>query len=127
MIYNGSYYYAAKKGDNIYVIRYDLEREMQIGNDLKLQDCDVRSNNYLYKSEANHIDIMADENGVWAVCAVRESNNTAVFKLNITQTGVTIEKTWNISVKHQDTGDMFILCGILYAVDSVTEYETRIR
>lgn len=81
--------------------------------------------NHLYKSEYNNIDIMADDNGIWVVCALTDSNNTAVTKLNMTS--FKIEYALNISVKHQDVGDMFIICGILYAVDSVTEFNTKIR
>lgn len=34
---------------------------------------------------------------------------------------------WNISLNHHKVGEMFIVCGVLYAVDSVTERNTKIR
>lgn len=34
---------------------------------------------------------------------------------------------WNISINHHKVGEMFIVCGVLYAVDSVVEQTTRIR
>lgn len=34
---------------------------------------------------------------------------------------------WNISLEHHKVGEMFIVCGVLYAVDSVTERNTTIR
>lgn len=33
----------------------------------------------------------------------------------------------NISVHHRMVGEMFIVCGVLYAVDSATELDTKIR
>lgn len=127
VIYNGSFYYAAERNKSIYVIRLDIEREPPDEKELLLEYCDMENNNYLYKAERNHIDIMSDENGLWAVCALRQTNNTAVTKLNTTYSGLHIDKAWNISVKHQDAGDMFIICGILYAVDSINLYDTRVR
>lgn len=34
---------------------------------------------------------------------------------------------WNISLDHHKVGEMFIVCGVLYAVDSTTERNTKIR
>ena len=96
------------------------------GTSIRLTSCDTSARNYLYKSEKNHVDVMSDENGVWAICALEKSNNTVVWKFNTTGT-FSVERAWNISVRHQDAGDMFIICGILYAVDNVTAPFTRIR
>lgn len=38
-----------------------------------------------------------------------------------------IQYIWNISVDHHKVGEMFIVCGVLYAVDNVTERDTKIR
>lgn len=107
-------------------MRFSLDEDKLHDNGLELPHCDLSRNNYLYKSDKNRMDIMADENGVWAVCAAIGSNNTVVYKINISQPIMAIERAWNISVKHQDAGEMFIVCGILYAVNSVTEYDTKI-
>lgn len=37
------------------------------------------------------------------------------------------QRIWNISLEHQKVGEMFIVCGVLYAVDSVTDRTTKIR
>lgn len=37
------------------------------------------------------------------------------------------QQIWNISLDHHKVGEMFIVCGVLYAVDSVTERNTSIR
>lgn len=125
MIFNGSFYYVTKKQNKIYVIRKDLYSG-DGDRSVLLAQCDTSVYNYLYKSEKNHVDVMSDENGIWAVCATNTSENTLVWKFNTTST-FEVERAWNISVKHQDAGDMFIICGILYAVDNVTAPFTRIR
>lgn len=38
-----------------------------------------------------------------------------------------MQYSWNISVNHHKVGEMFIVCGVLYAIDSVTERNTKIR
>lgn len=38
-----------------------------------------------------------------------------------------IQYSLNISINHHKVGEMFIVCGVLYAIDSVTERNTTIR
>ncbi|GIX85136.1 noelin [Caerostris extrusa] len=40
---------------------------------------------------------------------------------------LTTEYVWNITLPHRKVGEMFIVCGVLYAVDSVTDATTSIR
>lgn len=37
------------------------------------------------------------------------------------------QKIWNVSIDHHKVGEMFIVCGVLYAVDSVSITNTKIR
>ena len=48
-----------------------------------------------------------------------------VFQLDVIN--LTIQYIWNISLSHNKVGEMFVVCGVLYAVDSVTDRNTRIR
>lgn len=73
----------------------------------------------------NYVDLAVDENGLWVIYGLETSNNTAVLLVN--PTTLVIEYGWNISIKHDRAGDMFIVCGVLYAVHSVTERNTTIR
>lgn len=38
-----------------------------------------------------------------------------------------VEYSFNMSINHRKVGEMFIVCGVLYAIDSVTEHSTTIR
>lgn len=71
------------------------------------------------------MDFSTDDNGLWVIYGLPGQNNTAVIKLD-TYT-LEIQYAWNISLKHQKAGEMFIVCGVLYVVDSVTDRHTKIR
>jgi hypothetical protein len=45
-----------------------------------------------------------------------------VMKFNGTQ----IEYIWNLTIDHQTVGEMFIICGVLYGIESVSERNTKI-
>lgn len=38
-----------------------------------------------------------------------------------------IQHIWNISLEHHKVGEMFVVCGVLYAIDSVTDRNSKIR
>lgn len=38
-----------------------------------------------------------------------------------------IQYSWNITLDHKKFGEMFIVCGVLYAIDSTTEKNSQIR
>lgn len=73
----------------------------------------------------NYVDLAVEENGLWVIYGLEDSNNTAI--LHVDPNTLEIEYAWNISIKHDRAGDMFIVCGVLYAVHSVTERNTTIR
>jgi hypothetical protein len=54
--------------------------------------------NYLYTTEYNLVDFNIDENGLWVIYSLQESNNTIVSMLN----PVTLEAMYslNISINH---------------------------
>lgn len=79
----------------------------------------------LYKTDHNYFDFNVDENGLWLISGLPDSNNTIVTKLDHDR--LDIQYSWNISVDHQKVGEMFIVCGVLYAIDSGTERNTKIR
>jgi hypothetical protein len=79
----------------------------------------------LYNSQHSYFDFNVDENGVWVIYGLRRYNTTVVVKFD--PATLAIEYAWNVTLDHQKVGDMFIVCGVLYAVDSLTDGETKIR
>lgn len=80
---------------------------------------------HLYTTEHNYMDLNVDDNGVWVIYGSQHSNNTVVAKLDVNS--LNILYSWNISVNHHKVGEMFIVCGVLYAIDSCTDRNTKIR
>ncbi|KAG8229193.1 hypothetical protein J437_LFUL001065 [Ladona fulva] len=124
VVYNGSFYYNQLNQSK--VIRFDLTTEAYAGVEAPLAPHNGGGANYLYTTEYNYLDFSTDENGLWVIYGLPPpSNNTVVMKLD----AVTLKREymWNISIDHHKVGEMFVVCGVLYAVDSVTETNTKIR
>ncbi|KAJ6637052.1 Olfactomedin-like protein 2B [Pseudolycoriella hygida] len=122
VVYNGSFYYQGENTDKI--VRYDLEQRKELDT-TSLYKAAASGSNYLYTTKHNYMDFNVDENGLWVIYATTDSNHTHVAKLN----PFTLEAqyNWNISINHHKVGEMFIICGVLYAIDSVVERSTQIR
>ena len=121
MVHNGSFYYNQKNRPSI--IRFDLATEAS--RSVELPQASSTDNNKLFDKGYNYVDLSVDENGLWAVYGLPENNNTVVVKMDAFT--LKREYSWNISVDHHKVGEMFIVCGVLYAVDSVTDRDTKIR
>lgn len=121
LVYNGSFYY--HQANSHMVVRFELSDGRNGAKPIR--DAAYNNGNYLYSSELGYMDLMADENGVWVVYSAKDTNNTLVRKLN--PFSVETEYMWNVTLPHRSVGEMFISCGVLYAVDSVTAPSTRIR
>ena len=84
----------------------------------------------LYTTQYNYMDIATDENGLWVIFPSNYTNNTMVMKFNYTNDprdrSLKVEYIWNLTIDHQTVGEMFIICGVLYGVESVTERNTKI-
>ncbi|XP_074600252.1 uncharacterized protein LOC141854466 isoform X2 [Brevipalpus obovatus] len=127
VIYNGSFYYF--NGQMRKIIKYDL----------RTKDCAYLdhtfyglSNRFLYQKQHNHIDLAADENGLWIVFpnggaenfVDTANNNTMVMKFD--SNSMLIEKVWNIKLDQTRKGEMFIVCGVLYAISTVRETAAKV-
>lgn len=86
---------------------------------------EVNKTRNMYLPNYNVIDFNADDRGIWIIYAAKDTNHTMISRINET----TLEPlvTANISLEHQKVGEMFIVCGVLYAVDSVNKTDTQIR
>jgi len=140
VVYNGSFYYFNKQYEAI--VKYDLAtkeeiclqipREKQRRKEKKkachnLKDRDDTYMAQLYPEMGGQVfvDLAVDENGLWALMAFKENNHTGVLK--ISDHDLELQYMWNISLNHNLVADMFIVCGVLYAVDKTDAQETKIR
>ncbi|KAK9497198.1 hypothetical protein O3M35_004562 [Rhynocoris fuscipes] len=121
VVYNGSFFYHHNQKPQI--VKYDLISE--VSQLLTIPHALVNETNYLYTTAHNFMDFSVDDNGLWVIYGLPESNNTGIVKVDTYL--MDIQFAWNVSLKHQKAGEMFIVCGVLYVVDSTLERRTNIR
>ncbi|GLV40608.1 uncharacterized protein CBL_04410 [Carabus blaptoides fortunei] len=121
VVYNGSFYYNSR--DRPAIMKFDLATERY--HSLEVPLVATNGTNYLYTTEYNYMDFSVDENGLWVIYSMPLTNNTVVMKVKADS--MDIQYMWNISINHHKVGEMFIVCGVLYGVDSITERNTKIR
>ncbi|XP_023337946.1 uncharacterized protein LOC111708717 isoform X2 [Eurytemora carolleeae] len=142
VVYNGSFFYFSEEKEAI--VKMDLSthelrclpipREKQkdlMEPNLRCEDVKKREGpeflTRLYPEMGGRVfvDLAIDENGLWAIMAMKENNNTLVLKISAWNFELTW--AWNITLNHNLVGDMFIACGVLYAVDRTDTRDTKIR
>jgi hypothetical protein len=121
VIYNGSFYY--NELNKPHILRYDLAKKETL--ELNVPMVATEGSNYLYTTNYNYMDFSVDENGLWVIYSITSTNHTVVMKVNTHK--METEYMWNISINNHLFGEMFVACGVLYAVDSITERNSKIR
>lgn len=76
VVFNGSFFYNVKGTKRI--LRYNLATKNTISLDLP---GDMNRTSKLYSGQYNYVDFCVDENGLWLIFDVPDSNNTAVMKV----------------------------------------------
>ncbi|BFG02706.1 uncharacterized protein DMAD_02144 [Drosophila madeirensis] len=121
VVFNGSFYYHQRNSD--LVVKLDLTSLKKITTQLPYAG--VAASNRLYTTDFNFMDFNVDEVGLWVVYSTYNSNNTLVAKLDAET--LKMQYNFNITLDHHQFGEMFIVCGNLYAIDSATDKNTQIR
>ncbi|KAM8720388.1 hypothetical protein ACLKA7_006437 [Drosophila subpalustris] len=121
VVYNGSFYYHQKNTD--LVVKLDLTTSKKTS--VQLPYAGVAAGNRLYTTDHNFMDFNVDEVGLWVIYSTHDSNNTLVAKLDAET--LRMQYNFNITLDHKQFGEMFIVCGNLYAIDSGTDKNTQIR
>lgn len=145
VIHSGLFYYAEKNTNKVIIFNLETSESAFISlvpgasnprsSNIRKPSRHVRSHRrhrssehldkrLLYSNQLNTIDIAADETGIWLVYPnlYGSLNSTVVMKLN----GTRIERLLNLTVDYHKLGDTFIICGVLYGVDSLTQANTHI-
>lgn len=78
VIFNGSFYYNAR--DSPKIIKLELKTGTTSGLDVPY--IDTSSKNLLYTSNFTYMDFSVDDNGLWVIYGIEDSNNTAVMKVS---------------------------------------------
>uniref|UniRef100_A0A1B0AF51 Olfactomedin-like domain-containing protein n=1 Tax=Glossina pallidipes TaxID=7398 RepID=A0A1B0AF51_GLOPL len=121
VVYNGSFYYNQHNTD--LVVKLDLVTMKKITTQLPYAG--IATGNKLYSTDYNYMDFNVDEVGLWVIYSTYDSNNTLVAKLDAEN--LRIQYNFNVTLDHRKFGEMFIVCGHLYAIDSCMDKNTQIR
>ncbi|KAF2899609.1 hypothetical protein ILUMI_06566 [Ignelater luminosus] len=121
VISKGSFFHKALQGKPR-IIKFNLHNDTS--QTLGIPKLTTKHMKRLYNTNLNYLDFNVDNNGLWVIFAVPDTNNTGVLKVD--SDTMTIEYIWNITLNHEQFTDMFVASGILYVIKSNSEEKSDI-
>ncbi|CAB1341833.1 unnamed protein product, partial [Coregonus sp. 'balchen'] len=114
VVYNGSLYYN-KYQSNIIIKYHFRSRSVLVQRSLSGAGY---NNTFPYSwGGSSDIDLMADENGLWAVyTTIPNAGNIVISRLE--QQSLEVLQTWDTGFPKRSAGESFMICGTLYVTNS---------